>query len=276
MADGAFTCACQNHVTPGSVPPAGVCGWLEKFGKSCASCPGAATGRRLSTVPSAAAADGLSYGYSAFESRNSTPGTAMNITLQQQQQRRHLTSLLPVNPGLPPGSKCKDYSPERLCAAQPETWSKDPLYMVYTMWSVCEWQALFGFRCYPQLASLCLVMQWHAMPLFVCLPACTVLHTHAQPASNYTSDCPTNCYTSGRQTNCYTAVLNRLVCTVWPNTGPIVHACMPCLISAFFLLAVKCRNRWQQTSRSGTSTSMFDAVCGCNPDVNSTLWSGAT
>uniref|UniRef100_A0A383WG75 Uncharacterized protein n=1 Tax=Tetradesmus obliquus TaxID=3088 RepID=A0A383WG75_TETOB len=67
---------------------------------------------------------------------------------------------------LPEGSKCRDYSPERLCAAQPGTQNKEPLYMVYTMWN-----------------------------------------------------------------------------------------------------AFKCRERWQQTGRSGTSTSMYDAVCGCNPKI---------
>jgi hypothetical protein len=42
--------------------------------------------------------------------------------------------------GLPPNSPCKDYDPERVCAAAPETRSDATLYGRYTMgsWFTCR------------------------------------------------------------------------------------------------------------------------------------------
>jgi hypothetical protein len=143
MADGAFDCACREHVTPGTIPPPSICEWLRLFNRDCFKCPGASPGRRLAAAAAAAAA--INSSTSSYRQHGSIQSKGLNSSInlalqqqQQQQQRRHLSSLLPVLPMLPDGSKCRDYSPERLCAAQRETWNKYPLYMVYTMWSVCE------------------------------------------------------------------------------------------------------------------------------------------
>jgi hypothetical protein len=108
MADGALACVCRNH-QPFSGPFDPVCTWLDRFSRNCDQCT--TNGRRLQ--------------YSLLVQKLPEDGSAV--------RSRQLQSLVG---GLPPNSPCKDYDPERVCAAAPETRSDATLYGRYTM---CSW-----------------------------------------------------------------------------------------------------------------------------------------
>ncbi|KAF6249588.1 hypothetical protein COO60DRAFT_948518 [Scenedesmus sp. NREL 46B-D3] len=120
MADGALACACKHH-QPFSGPFDPVCSWLEKFHRSCNACP--PSGRRLQQRQLATTTP-----------RAWLQGSTKDAASSNVRQLRSLVG------GLPTNSPCKDFDPERVCAAAPETQNDAPLYGRYTMgsWSTCR------------------------------------------------------------------------------------------------------------------------------------------